>query len=287
MRAGPASAPPSGHSPDHAGAAHGIEAQPDAHYFDVMATVAETHWWYRARRAWVAQELGPRLRPGDTVLDVGTGTAETLDTLQRLGAGTVVGTDISAQALGFAARRRPRPAVLRSLATELPFPDACADALVSLEVLEHLDDDVAALEELARVVRPGGVLVLAVPAYEWAWSDHDVTLGHRRRYTAPRLRRVAEDAGLECVKVTYFHSWLAPIAFVLRKTPLRLLLRGDQEEASAVGPALNRAFTALTALERRVIRRATVPFGLSVLLVARRPAAAAATAGPATSPARG
>ena len=84
MRAGPASAPPSGHSPDHARTAHGIEAQPDAHYFDVMATVAETHWWYRARRAWVAQELGPRLRPGDTVLDVGTGTAETLDTLQRL-----------------------------------------------------------------------------------------------------------------------------------------------------------------------------------------------------------
>ena len=120
MRAGTTTAPPDGHSPDHVGAAHGIEAQPDAHYFDVMATVAETHWWYRARRAWVAQELGPRLRPGDTVLDVGTGTGETLETLHRLGAGRVVGSDISAQALSFAAQRRPRPAVLRSLAGDLP-----------------------------------------------------------------------------------------------------------------------------------------------------------------------
>lgn len=256
--------------------------------YAVMAATERDHWWFRAKRALVLQESAAAgVDAGGLAVDVGCGTGAVLADLATRHA-RVVGTDLSPLAAERAAElvgRACGPVLARAEA--LPFPDGGAALLTSLDVLEHLDDDVAALEELARVVRPGGVLVLAVPAYEWAWSDHDVTLGHRRRYTAPRLRRVAEDAGLECVKVTYFHSWLAPIAFVLRKTPLRLLLRGDQEEASAVGPALNRAFTALTALERRVIRRATVPFGLSVLLVARRPAAAAATAGPATSPARG
>lgn len=268
MRAGPASAPPSGHSPDHAGAAHGIEAQPDAHYFDVMATVAETHWWYRARRAWVAQELGPRLRPGDTVLDVGTGTAETLDTLQRLGAGTVVGTDISAQALGFAARRRPRPAVLRSLATELPFPDACADALVSLEVLEHLDDDVAAAREYRRVLKPGGTAYITVPSYQWLWSEHDDWAAHRRRYDAATFERAVVAGGFAVRRTSYYFSFLVPPAFVMRRTPVKRLVAASDDEISAMHPAVDAVFAAAARLERAFGARWRIPFGLSIFCVA-------------------
>jgi SAM-dependent methyltransferase len=200
----------------------------------------------------------------------------------------VVGTDLSPRAAGLAARLvGPATGPVLARAEDLPFPGDAAALVTSLDVLEHLDDDVAALVEFGRVAEPGGVLVLAVPAYEWAWSDHDDVLGHRRRYTAPRLRRVVEDAGLECLRVTYFHSWLAPIAFLLRKTPLRLLVQGDQEEASFVSPTINRLFVAITVAERRLIRRMSIPFGLSILLVARRPQSGAATAAAATSTARG
>ncbi len=263
-----AAGPTIDHSPDHDGAAHGIEAQPDDHYFDVMATVAETHWWYRARRAWVAQELGPRVRPGATVVDVGTGTSETLDTLAGLGAGTVVGTDISPHALAFAARRRPRPSVLRSLATELPFPDACADALVSLEVLEHLDDDVAATCEYRRILKPGATAYITVPSYQWLWSEHDDWAAHRRRYDARTFERAVVAGGFRVVRTSYYFSFLVPPAYLMRRTPLKRLVKATNDEVSAMHPAVDALFASVARVERAVGRRWRIPFGLSILCVA-------------------
>ncbi|HJR26851.1 MAG TPA: hypothetical protein VJ804_15340, partial [Acidimicrobiales bacterium] len=111
---------------------------------------------------------------------------------------------------------------------------------------------------------------VAVPAYAWAWSDHDVRLGHRRRYSRRALVEAARAAGLDVLRVTYFHSWLVPFALLLRRTPLRRLLRGSAEEASYVGPGVNRFLARVTRFERFVLRRVDLPLGLSVLLVARR-----------------
>ena len=180
----------------HAGAAHGVEAQPDDAYFDVMASSVESHWWYEGRRLLLAQLLAGRLRPDAVALDVGCGTSESLDVLEAAGARVAVGTDLSAAALAHAIQRRPRPRVMRALAEHLPFADATFGALVSMDVIEHVDDDVVALEEYVRVCRPGAPVVLTVPAYEWLWSDHDDWAAHRRRYTAPQLRRAACDAGI-------------------------------------------------------------------------------------------
>ncbi|MCB1016206.1 MAG: glycosyltransferase [Acidimicrobiales bacterium] len=252
--------------------------------YEVMAATERRHWWFRAKRRLVLQEAERAgADRGGLAVDVGCGTGAVLEALAGRYARTV-GTDLSLLAADRASRLvGPASGPVLARAEALPFRDASAALLTSLDVLEHLDDDVAALAELRRVVRDDGVLVLAVPAYEWAWSDHDVVLGHRRRYTVPRLRRVAEDAGLDCVRVTYFHSWLAPLAFLIRRTPLRHLVGDDQEEASDVGPAANRVLEALTAVERRIIRRAPMPFGLSVLLVARPRPGPGATAAPATS----
>ena len=140
----------------------GIDVQPDDAYFDVMAKVARDHWWYRARRDWLAQELGPRIPPGEWCLDIGCGTGEAMDTLGTLtvpegrGAGdrvgAVAGTDLSAHVLGHVARRQPELRIMRSLATQLPFPDACAGSVVSMHLghpgtlaaLPGLLDDLAA-----------------------------------------------------------------------------------------------------------------------------------------------
>jgi SAM-dependent methyltransferase len=256
--------------------------QPDDAYFDVMAKVARTHWWYRARRAWLAQELAPRIPQGEWALDVGCGTGEAMSTLgslltpERRGAdrrvGAVAGTDLSRHVLGYVVEREPEKMVLESLATQLPFPDRCAGSVVSMCVIEHLDDDLGALREYHRCLRPGGVLYVSVPSYQWLWGTHDDLAAHRRRYSAKHLVRVVEEAGFVVDRHTYLFSFLVPPAILLRRTPLSRLTTATEDEMSMMHPAADAFFAFLARIERAFGRRWRVPFGLSILAVAHRPA---------------
>ncbi|MGK2958305.1 MAG: glycosyltransferase [Acidimicrobiales bacterium] len=244
--------------------------------FETMARVEHDHWWFKAKRELVAdlvrrtEKIGIKL-PKGAVLDIGCGTGELLNTLSTLGFAPIIGTDASPTALNFAGQSSGQSCSLASSVAEyLPFADETFSLVTSLDVVEHLDDDVAALREYRRVTRPGGLIVIAVPAYHWAWSDHDVFLGHRRRYTASRLINAAENSGLKIDHVTYYHSWLVPLAFLMRKTPLGKLQQGNAEEASFVNPTINRLLTSLTTIERSLASRVRIPFGLSVLIVAHR-----------------
>ena len=240
----------------------------DEDRFPVMARLERDHWWFGAKRRLVVEELAKLGVTRGAALDVGCGTGAMVSELRDAGLGPCVGTDLSEGALQLAATTHGDGwGVARAEA--LPFPDDSFACLTSLDVIEHLDSDVEGLREYRRVLSPDGVLVVAVPAYQWAWSDHDVALGHRRRYTAPMLRASLEAAGFDVVRVSYFHSWLVPPAFVLRRTPLRALVRGSAEEASFVSPTMNRVLATVVAIERRVLNRVDVPFGLSVLAVAR------------------
>lgn len=233
----------------------------------VMARLEDEHWWFRAKRDLVADALADH--SGGPLLDIGCGTGAMMARLVADGHIPVVGTDLSPVAVD--ATRGRGLAVLRSVAEDLPFRSRSAAVLLSLDVIEHLDDDVAALCEYRRVLVPGGLVVLTVPAYDWAWSDHDVALGHRRRYTRSRLVAAAEAAGFAVERVDHFHSWLAPVAYVVRRTPLRRLVKGDEEEVSQSNPAVNRLLERAAAVERRLGQRRSIPMGLSILLVGRRP----------------
>ena len=237
---------------------------------DVMAKVERDHWWFRGKRDLLVQELRTAGAGGALAVDVGCGTGEVVRRLNGLPFDLVVGTDSSEYALSLARKEsdQPLPLVV-SEAGGLPLPTGAASCVTMLDVLEHLDDDVGALRELAGLVEPGGAIVVAVPAYTWAWSDHDVVLGHRRRYTRRRLVEVASAAGLIVERCTYYYSWLVPIAFAVRRTPLRRFLKGEAEEASFVNPTVNRALGMVNAVERAACRRFDLPFGLSVMLVAR------------------
>lgn len=241
--------------------------------FDTLARVEREHWWWQAKRSLVAQEVERHGAAPGAALDVGCGSGEMTGRLASLGFKPVLGTDLSEYALGLSdVRSDPAVGLAVGRADRLPARDDSVSCLTSLDVVEHLDDDRAALAEYARVLEPGGLLLVAVPAYQWAWSRHDVALGHRRRYTARRLAAVARDAGLEVVNVTHFHSWLVIPALLVRRTPLRRVVRGSAEDASYVGPRVNRALLEVGALERRLARRFRLPFGLSILLTARVPA---------------
>ncbi|MCX7619511.1 MAG: methyltransferase domain-containing protein [Acidimicrobiales bacterium] len=248
--------------------------QPAEDYFDLMAEVAATHWWYRGRRDWLAQELGPYLTSGAVAVDVGCGTAESVETLRSLGAAAVVGTDVSLQALGHARRRDPAPPVLEAAAENLPFANGVADVVTSMDVIEHLDDDVVALREYRRVLRPGGILFVTVPAYQFLWSAHDVRAAHRRRYRSQQLRRSVEAAGFVVERIGYYYSFLVPPAVLLRRTPLRRLVKDTDEETSAAHPGMDRLLYLLASAERCWVRRTGIrpPFGLSILCLASKPA---------------
>ncbi|HET6954671.1 MAG TPA: class I SAM-dependent methyltransferase [Acidimicrobiales bacterium] len=242
----------------------------DDAYFDVMATQAQVHWWYRARRALVAQMLDGALPPEARVVDVGCGTGDNLGALEAAAGGTVVGVELSPYAVRHAPRSPAgdvRVGVAR--AEQLPFAAGCADLVTSMDVIEHLDD-VAALAEYRRVLRPGGWLLLTVPAYPWLWSAHDDWAAHLRRYTRPSLVGAVRAAGFRPERSTYFNSFLVPPAALLRRTPVRRLVKVQQDEVGAANPVVDRVMTGLAGLERRWTRRHRVPFGLSIACLARR-----------------
>jgi SAM-dependent methyltransferase len=245
--------------------------QLDDVYFDVMATQAQVHWWYRARRALVAQLLAGRVTHGARVIDVGCGTGDNLEALEEIVGRTVVGVELSP----YAVRHAPRTAagdvrVGVSRAEHLPFATGSADLITSMDVIEHLDDAVA-LAEYRRVLRPGGLVLLTVPAYPWLWSHHDDWAAHLRRYTRRTLVDAVTQAGLRPLRTAYFNSFLVPPAAVMRRTPVRRLITVEQDEVGASSPFVDRVMTSLARAERAWARRGRgVPFGLSIVTLAER-----------------
>jgi SAM-dependent methyltransferase len=183
--------------------------------FELQTHEAENrHWWYRGRRTvleGVIAEL--RLPARARILDAGCGSGRNMVELARHG--TVTGIELSGTSVELARERRVGEVVEGSL-LEMPFESGSFDFGASLDVIEHLQDDVAAFRELRRVIAPGGSLLITVPAYEWLWSGHDEINHHYRRYTRRSLAAAAGAAGWESVRTTYFNSLLLPVAIVLR-----------------------------------------------------------------------
>jgi SAM-dependent methyltransferase len=242
--------------------------QPDDDYFACMAATAGGHWWYVARRNLVADALGGRLPLGSVALDVGTGTGEFLDTLTELGAGLALGTELSQPAIATAVSAPEQRIVLRSVAEHLPVADGSVDRLTSLDVIEHLDDDLLVVREFRRVCTSGARVVITVPAYQSLWSEHDDRAAHRRRYRRRQVCDVVTAAGFTVERSSYCFSFLVPPAWLLRRTPLRRLVTVTDEEVSSPGGLVDRALGALAAVERWWLRRWTLPFGLSIIVVA-------------------
>jgi len=243
-----------------------LDYQPDAAYFDTMARHARTHWWYEGRRSLVRETLRRFEIPKGLVLDVGCGTGDNMEMLAEVAGSAVVGTDLSVYALRHAVRGRTEIA----LAEDLPVATGACALVTSMDVVEHLDDDLVGLREYRRVLAPRGLLLLTVPAYQWLWGEHDVWAAHRRRYRVGGLASVVATAGFEVLHTTYYNSFLVPPAAVLRRTPLRRLVKETAEEVGNTSPFVSKVMTRLSRAERRLALRGWVPFGLSILLVGRR-----------------
>jgi SAM-dependent methyltransferase len=176
--------------------------------------VEDRHWWYRGRRTVIecaVCDLKPPARA--RILDAGCGSGRNM--VELASHGDVTGVELSATSVCLA-RQRAVGEVVECSVLEMPFADDSFDLAVSLDVIEHLADDGGALQELRRVVAPGGALLVTVPAYPWLWSGHDEVNHHHRRYTRRSLIDVAERAGWQSVRSSYFNSLLLPVAIILR-----------------------------------------------------------------------
>ncbi|HMD56631.1 MAG TPA: class I SAM-dependent methyltransferase [Solirubrobacteraceae bacterium] len=229
----------------------------------------DRHWWYRGRRTVIESVVsGLGLPPNARILDAGCGSGRNMLELTRHG--TVTGIELS-QTSVVLARGRETGDVIAGSVLEMPFADASFDLAVSLDVIEHLQDDLLALRELRRTVAPGGALVVTVPAYQWLWSGHDVINHHHRRYTRASLQRVAEQAGWRQARTTYFNSLLLPLAILLRVLD-RLNTKTTESSLDLWVPPepLNRLLEQPLELEARAIARGgRIPAGLSLLAVFR------------------
>lgn len=234
-----------------------------------MSRQEKTLWWHVAKRktAKACLERYSRSVAGKRVLDIGCGTGAMMEDLVALGA-DVCGIDSSPQAVSFCKKRDLKNVQLGNLERQLPLPDNFFSAVTCLDVLEHIASDEKLLAEIYRVLKPAGLLVISVPAYQVFWTYWDEMLGHKRRYLLRGLTKKLIKAGFIVEKGTYLFSFLLP------GLGLRLLKHWfgvrTSDFTSSVHLVLNRPLLFLCDLERLVAERWGLPFGVSIFAVARK-----------------
>jgi SAM-dependent methyltransferase len=246
----------------------------DERMMQAMLDVDEHHWWYRGRRRIIDAELRKLSLPRPAVvLDAGCGSGRTLEELARFG--EVHGLELDPGAAEVARGRGPFDVQIGRV-EELPWEADTFDLITSLDVIEHTPDDRVALRELRRVCKPGGWLLVTVPAYQALWSSHDEVNHHFRRYVRRTLRDAATEAGWRVTRMTSFNSLLlAPAAAVRVAQRMRPPTDGVTPDLK-IGPNwLNELLERPLQLEARWLERGRrLPAGLSLLAVLGNPRAA-------------
>ena len=241
-----------------------------------MYELEDSYWWFVGRRRLVRRLIERFAPPRDTlrILDAGCGTGGTLSHLE--GMGELWGCDVASEALEMCGQRgfeRLKEAPVQ----EMGFPDEHFDVVISCDVLEHIPDDEAGMAEMTRVLAPGGICVLTVPAHQWLWSEHDEALDHLRRYEPRPFRDLVEGAGL---RIELFSKAVAiAMPAILASVAYRRLLEamrgkdnGPKQTAlfRLPGP-LNWMLVRLLDIEAWLMRYISLPIGASIEAVARKP----------------
>lgn len=248
-----------------------MEAEQQRRYYEL----GRSYWWLAGKYRIIHDVLLRLLPPGSKrrLLDLGCGPGNMLDFLA--GQGDVFGSDYSADALRFC-RGRGYERVFRADFHRLPLKPAAFDVVTCIDVIEHLAEDRRAIDELFEAIRPGGHLVVTVPAFQSLWGDHDELYGHHRRYSGRELREKLAAARFEVLKLTYFEPlFFVPLWLYRKAKRLRPRKGGiaQKDDFVALPKRLNSLLTEVIAMERFAIRHFSFPFGVTLLAVARRPQA--------------
>ncbi len=254
------------------------------HTYAIMDEVEGSHWWFVGRRAILdsfLKQIVTRLQtanaedlPAKTgtqndrtlrFLDVGCGTGANIEMLASYG--QAEGVDVSDDALEFC--RRKGLQVQKGLAETLPYDDETFELTTALDVIEHLDDDIAGLKEMYRVTRSGGYSLIFVPAFMWLWGVQDDISNHRIRYTKRQIVERLKSAGYEIERATYANwTFFAPI--LAGRTIMKLTGLKPESENNITISSLNGVFGKLFAAERHWLSKLNFPFGVSIVIVAKK-----------------
>ena len=243
----------------------------EQHTYAIMDRVEDSHWWFVGRRAILESFLrqiiqNPKAQIQNAkILDVGCGTGANLEMLSQFG--QAEGVDVSDDALEFCRQKGLK--VQKGLAETMPYADDTFDVTTALDVIEHLDDDVAGLKEMHRVTKPGGYSLIFVPAFMWLWGVQDDISNHRIRYTKKQIVDRLQNAGYTVERATYANwTFFAPI--LAGRTLMRVTGIKPESENNVNLSALNGVFGKLFSSERFWLKNFNFPFGVSIVVVARK-----------------
>lgn len=243
-----------------------------SHLIDEMYRLEEIYWWHIAKRRMVFALLHPHIKEHKgklRLVDAGCGTGMMLKELSSYG--EVLGLDGSTNALSYCRKRGFSSILLTDLSDKLPLRSEVADVVTMLDVLEHLDRDEVVLKEIYRILKPGGIFVLTVPAYPIFWTYWDEILGHKRRYRRSALVTKLKKAGFQVIRHSYFYTYLLPVAifFRLAKNVLSDAIR-NRSDFVALPSFINRLLLGLSTIETAIVRRINIPTGLSIICVGKK-----------------
>ncbi|MEW6236097.1 MAG: class I SAM-dependent methyltransferase [Candidatus Omnitrophota bacterium] len=234
------------------------------------------NWWFVSRRKILSALLRKFLPPENSrreILDAGCGTGINLSLLKEFG--NVTGVDYSEEAIRFCRQRQEENARQARLEA-LPFADASFDLVTALDVLEHIEEDEAALREIARVCKPQGYVLITVPVFPSLWGEHDEINHHVRRYETRRILTMLEGNRFEVEHQSYMNCWLLPAAILwrwwgrLRRWFVKTQNRIARADNMHHHPILNRLLTLIYLSEKPFILSFGLPIGLSLIVLARK-----------------
>jgi SAM-dependent methyltransferase len=243
----------------------------EQHTYGIMNDVEGKHWWFVGRRAILEEflkQIVEKQKANGTrqkILDVGCGTGANLEMLGKFG--EAEGIDVSDEALAFCRRKGLK--VHNGLAEKMPFADESFDIVTALDVVEHLDDDVAGLKEMRRVLKKGGRALIFVPAFMWLWGVQDDVSNHRIRYTKSQIVERLKQAGFEIERATYANlTFFVPV--LAGRTLMKLTGIRPASENNINISALNGIFGKIFGAERFWLKKHDFPFGVSIVIIAAK-----------------
>ncbi|MBN1994659.1 MAG: methyltransferase domain-containing protein [Anaerolineae bacterium] len=242
----------------------------------------DSHWWFASRTRALNAVIEPLLpkTPDFRLLDVGCGAGNMIHHLSKYG--RVKGLEIDARPVKVARQERGYDVDLFDVTQPMPFDDNSFDAVTALDVIEHNEDDMAILADSYRILKPGGHMIITVPAFMFLWSHNDDINAHVRRYTSDELKQKLAQTGFEVSRVTYNNFFVFPLAaalILLRRSSKaepelashHLSEEEYQVEMEPASPPVNAVLTVVGQVEAGLIRYVNLPFGTSLIAVGQKP----------------
>jgi len=240
----------------------------DAEAYKEMIELQEEHWWFVARRDVIKSFINMQMPQDSTgkVLEIGCGVGGNVGLLSQ--SGQYRGIDMHKPAIDYCSEKYPQFEFQCARVEDIPqeFNSNKFDSIYILDVLEHIDDQVAILKSAQNYLTPSGKILVTVPAFEFVWSPHDDFVHHVRRYTKAGLKKVLEDSGYRVERISYFNSILFPLALIQR-LGMRLLNRKLSTHLSTPPTIVNWLFKVIFEQEAWILKRTNLPVGLSIIAV--------------------